>query len=47
MRQHQIVNAKFSRCTISDPMLQGAILIHTSLNLKKIINANTEGLVIL
>lgn len=47
MRETQIVNGKFSRCTITDPMLQRAVLIHTNLNLKKITNANTEGLVTL
>ena len=45
MRETQIVGGKFSRCNISDLMLQRAILIHTNLNLKKIPNANTEGLV--
>ena len=47
MRETQIVNGKFNRCSISDPMLQRAVLIHTNLNLKKIANANTEGLVTL
>jgi uncharacterized protein YjbI with pentapeptide repeats len=47
MRETQIINGKFNRCSISDPMLQRAVLIHTNLNLKKIANANTEGLVTL
>lgn len=45
MRETQVVGGKFTRCNISDLMLQRAVLIHTNLNLKKITNANTEGLV--
>jgi|GEM_PF-3133197 len=47
MRETQIVGGKFVRCTITQPMLQRAVLIHNNLNLKKLANANTEGLVVM
>lgn len=47
MRETQIVGGKFLRCTITNPMLQRAVLIHSNLNLKKLENANTEGLVVM
>lgn len=47
MRETQIVGGKFLRCNISNPMLQRAILIHSNLNVKKLVNADTEGLVAL
>lgn len=47
MRETQIVGGKFNRCTITTPILQRAVLIHNNLNLKKLANANTEGLVVM
>lgn len=47
MRETQIVGGKFLRCNITTPILQRAILIHSNLNVKKIANANTEGLVVM
>lgn len=47
MRETQIINSRFPRSTITNPMLQRAILIHTNLNVKKLANANTEGLVVM
>lgn len=47
MRETQIVGGKFLRCNISTPSLQRAVLIHNNLNLKKLANANTEGLVVM
>ncbi len=47
MRETQIVGGKFNRCTINTPILQRAVLIHNNLNLKKLANANTEGLVVM
>lgn len=47
MRETQIVGGKFVRCSISNPMLQRAVLIHNNLNLKKLANADTEGLVVM
>ncbi len=47
MRETQMVNSTFPRCTITTPVLQRAVLIHTNLNVKKLANANTEGLVVM
>jgi uncharacterized protein YjbI with pentapeptide repeats len=47
MRETQIVGGKFLRCNITNPMMQRAVLIHSNLNIKKLANANTEGLVAL
>ncbi len=47
MRETQIINSKFPRSTITMPGLQRAVLIHTNLNLKKVTNANTEGMVVM
>ncbi len=47
MRETHIVGGKFIRCTISTPILQRAVLIHSNLNVKKIPNANTEGMVVM
>ncbi len=45
MRETQIVNSKFTKCDITMPVLQRAIVIQTDLNIQNLVNANTEGLV--
>jgi hypothetical protein len=47
MRETQIVNSKFSKCDITLPVLQRAILIQSDLKPEKLVNANTEGLVVM
>jgi len=47
MRETQLIGGKFLRCNITNPMLQRAVLIHNNLNVKKLANANTEGMVAL
>ncbi len=47
MREVHMVNTRFVRSSVTMPMLQRAVLIHTNLNVKKLTNANTEGLVVI
>jgi uncharacterized protein YjbI with pentapeptide repeats len=47
MRETQIVSSKFTKCDITLPVLQRAILIQTNLNPEKLVNANTEGMVVM
>jgi uncharacterized protein YjbI with pentapeptide repeats len=47
MRETQIVNSKFSKCDITLPVLQRAILIQSDLRPEKLVNANTEGMVVM
>ncbi len=47
MREVHMVSTRFVRSNVTTPMLQRAVLIHTNLNVKKLANADTEGLVVI
>ena len=47
MRETQVITSKFTRCKINAPVLQRAIIVKSNLNPKKLVNADTEGLIVL
>ncbi len=47
MRETQIIGGKFTRCNITNPVLQRAVLIHNNLSTKRLTDADTEGMVVI